>query len=205
MAQESSETSSRKYAGLSAAKRRQDRREKLIDAGYALFGTVGVPGTRIEGVCAEAGVGIRSLYDEFGSLEALFRAVYDRVIARAFQAVQVAMMAPRRDTTADPLTAAISAYLHEMLDDKRSGRIISIESARLDLALGTHRHDTLNRFASLARAYLDSSALNDEARTVWSIMFAGAINELVIHAVLSEAEPDIDTLAVTASQIWRRA
>jgi len=137
-------------------------------------------------------------------MEKTYAWVYDQVVARAFQAVQVAMMAPRSDTTADLLAAAISAYLHEMLDDKRSGRIVSIESARLDLALGTHRHDTLNRFASLARAYLDSSTLSYEARNVWSIMFAGAINELVIHAVLSKGEPDIDTLAATASQIWRR-
>ena len=61
----------RRYGGLAVQERREARRKKLIAAGYELFGTVGFADTKIEQVCALAGVGIRSLYGEFGSLEQL--------------------------------------------------------------------------------------------------------------------------------------
>ncbi len=195
----------RKYAGQSRGERRKERRRKLISAGYALFGTLGVPGTKIELVCAKAGVGIRSLYEEFGSLEELFRAVYDRIMDDAFGRISSSINSVEGRSIDDVLNVAIPAYLHEMLDDPRSGRIVSIESARLDVELGSHRNDTLKRFAGLAADQLGGSEMDDLTKSVWSLMLAGALKEIVVNAVISEEPVDVEQLAQTAAEIWRRS
>ena len=193
----------RPYGGLAAQERREARRKKLIEAGYELFGTVGFSGTKIEQVCALAGVGIRSLYDEFGSLEHLFRAVYDNVVDEAFDAVSSALQSSCDQTPKALLSAGIRAYFHQMLEDRRSGRIVSIESARLDLFLGSHRNDTLHRFADLStRLAKDGSDLDESSMTIWSTMLAGALNELVIAAVIADEAPNIDRLSKSSTAIW---
>jgi len=196
----------RPYGGLAVHERREARRKKLIEAGYELFGTVGFTDTKIEQVCALAGVGIRSLYDEFGSLEHLFRAVYDDVVDRAFDAVSSALQSSSDEKPKALLSSGIGAYFHQMLDDRRSGRIVSIESARLDLFLGSHRNDTLKRFADLtARLAKDGSGLDESSRVIWSTMLAGALNELVIAAVIADEATDIEQLAKTSTEIWIRS
>lgn len=193
----------RPYGGIAATDRRRARREKLIAAGYDLFGTVGFNHTKIERVCAQAGVGIRSLYDEFGQLEQLFVAVYDDVIDRAYGALEMAVSNDPSQSPAQLLKLGIKTYLHQMLDDPRSGRIVSIESGRLDLFMGGHRNETLNKFAALnRRIILQDADLDPEAASVWSIMLAGAINEIVITALLADDPPDIDHLASIAAHIW---
>lgn len=196
----------RPYGGLPISERRQSRRNKLIEAGYDLFGTMGVNRTKIEQVCSHAGVGIRSLYDEFGSLEVLFRCVYDDVMDRAYEAIVVALRNGDSSNSVHALETGISAYLHQMLDDPRSGRIVSIESARLDSFLGSHRNDTLNRFAELTTHLLgDDVDLDPASKSIWSVMLAGALNELVITAVIADDPPDIDQLTRISTVIWARS
>jgi len=193
----------RSYGGISAKERRKERRTKLIEAGFTLFGTRGFNDTKIEQVCAEAGVGIRSLYEEFGSLEALFRAVYDDIMDDTFEALTEALSEKTDESDARKLETGISAYLHRMLDDERNGRIVSIESGRLDAYLGTHRNDTLKRFASLADMHLIEQSMDPTAKSVWSTMLAGALNEIIIAALVSDTQPDIDKLASIATRIWQ--
>lgn len=196
----------RPYGGLAVQERREARRKKLIDAGYELFGTVGFSETKIEQVCALAGVGIRSLYDEFGSLEHLYRAVYDDVVDKAFSAVRSALQTSHAQTTSAMLSTGIGMYFHQMLDDRRSGRIVSIESARLDVFLGSHRNDTLKRFADLTnRLVKGKTQLDESSMVIWSTMLAGALNELVIAAVIAEDEPNVEQLAKSSTEIWIRS
>ncbi|MEM9573333.1 MAG: TetR/AcrR family transcriptional regulator [Pseudomonadota bacterium] len=189
----------RLYAGQTVESRRLQRREKLIEAGYILFGTLGFHQTKIDAVCAEAGVGIRSLYDEFGRLEELFRAVYVRLVEQAYDAVDTVLST----NSANLLEAAVSAYLHCMLDDPKSGRIVSIESGRLDIELGPLRSDTLQRFSRLSETYLEGSNIPANAKQTWSIMFAGAINEIVVNELISETRTDPDALARVAANVWQ--
>ena len=87
----------RSYAGRTAAERRAERRERLLEAGLQLFGTDGYAATSIEKLCAAAGVSTRSFYEEFDGREALLMALHDRVTQRALDAVIAALGTDERD------------------------------------------------------------------------------------------------------------
>ncbi|HWC22801.1 MAG TPA: TetR/AcrR family transcriptional regulator [Flexivirga sp.] len=71
----------RPYAGASREARQSARRERLIDAGIALFGTSGFRAATVGGVCDTAGLNKRYFYESFATLEDLLCAVYEVVVA----------------------------------------------------------------------------------------------------------------------------
>ena len=70
----------RDYDGKTAAQRVAERRQRLIDAGYALFGEHGYAGTSIRAVLQRAGLRDRYFGESFDDLDALLAAVYDRIV-----------------------------------------------------------------------------------------------------------------------------
>lgn len=176
-----------------------------MSAGYELFGSIGFNQTKVDQVCALAGVGIRSIYTEFENLEGLFKAVYDQVTSEAYIAVEHAMAIHVDNTASERLTLFVQTYLHQMLEDRRCGRIVSIESSRLDQLLGTYRNQALNKFADLIATI--PAPLTDEFNgniRVWSLLLAGGLNETVIDCVLAENAPNIEALSFEISRIYLR-
>ncbi|HMJ15220.1 MAG TPA: TetR/AcrR family transcriptional regulator, partial [Polyangiaceae bacterium] len=101
----------RPYGGRAPEERKQDRRERLLEAGLDLFGTIGYTQTSIERLCARAGVTTRHFYEEFGSRESLLKAVYDQVIGRTMIAVRAAIAnSPPQDRLLG-LEAFLDCYL----------------------------------------------------------------------------------------------
>lgn len=195
----------RPYAGKSRLERRAGRRQQLIDAGLELFGTAGYRETKIERVCAGAGVGIQAFYEEFGRREELFRQIYDQVIGRAYAAVERALEASAQHTPGERLRACVLAYLDAMLVDSRCGWLVSIESGALDRAMDVHRNRTMKRFAALITEALppDTRRAIGDVR-LWSLMLGGAINEVVVDRLLSPDGRSIEALADELSAIWQR-
>jgi AcrR family transcriptional regulator len=195
----------RRYAGKSRFERRAERRQQLIEAGLELFGTVGYRETTIEKVCSDAGVGIRAYYEEFGNRAALFRAVYDHVIAQTEARVEHALATAATDSPEERLGRFLRVFLDSMLIDARCGRVVSIESGALDREMDAHRNRTLKRFAALV-----SGALSDEIRRalgnvrLWSVALGGAVNEVVVDCLVSSRDVDIAALARDLTEIWTR-
>lgn len=88
-----------------------------------------------------------------------------------------------------------------MLDDTRRGRILSIESSRLDHFLGDHRNRTLKKFAQLSASFLRTTSDKEWDSRTWSLIVAGGINELIIDALVSAEPVDVGVIAQQASQI----
>jgi AcrR family transcriptional regulator len=76
----------RRYSGQSFADRQAERREKLIRAAVEIAGRVGLDGTSVAAICAEAGLTARYFYESFPTREAIFveayRAVQDELLSR---------------------------------------------------------------------------------------------------------------------------
>src|ERR1700756_1470513 len=70
---------SRPYGGVPAEARREERRERLIEAAIELFGRDGYRTATIESVCRECGLAKRYFYESFSTLEDLLSAVYDHL------------------------------------------------------------------------------------------------------------------------------
>jgi AcrR family transcriptional regulator len=115
--------STRVYGGMSAAERRDERRQRLIDAGLELFGTRGVAAVGIVDICAEAGLIKRYFYENFASIDELAAAVFEQVTDRLVEQVVPAIIAGGGE---DP-RPALTAYLHGALADPRVARLLAVE------------------------------------------------------------------------------
>jgi len=112
----------RQYRGLSAAERQAQRRERLIESGTELFGTVGVGKTSIRAVLRHSGVGERYFRESFDSIDDLLAAVqariHERVIVKTFEAVQAA-----GDSYNDRIRVGLRTFLEALTSDPRWLRI----------------------------------------------------------------------------------
>lgn len=127
MAAEASSSSAappRPYRGVSATDRRDQRRQRLIDAGLELFGTRGIAAVGIVDVCAEAGLTKRYFYENFASIDTLADAVFEHVTGNL-----VAAVAPAIEVGAgrDP-HPALTVYTRALLSDPRVVRLLAVES-----------------------------------------------------------------------------
>lgn len=195
----------RTYAGKTRRQRRSERQRQMLDAGLQLFGTRGYRRTTIEQLCSEAGVGLRAFYQEFGSRDALFRAVYDDVATTAYAGVERELAAVRDDPSDVRLATCIRLLLESVLVDPRRARVVSIESSALDERMDRHRNDTMKRFAALIADMLDPAAravVGDP--TLWSLMVGGALNEIVISRIVSPDARPLPDLAAEVAATWVR-
>lgn len=131
----------RPYRGVSAAERRTDRRERLLDACLDVVGENGVLGVTVDGVCAVAGLTKRYFYEGFADLDALLLAAADEMFA--------ALYAGMADATGEiepgpeSARAAVKSVVTALAADPRRARLY-VESpghpvlrARRDLAIDT--------------------------------------------------------------------
>src|ERR1044072_5196426 len=109
----------RTYGGRSAADRRAERRERLREAGLALFGTEGYATSSIEKLCTHAGVSTRNFYEEFRAREDLLIALHARANERSFAAVQAAFVDAVDAGLAERFELAVRTFVQTMASDKR--------------------------------------------------------------------------------------
>jgi AcrR family transcriptional regulator len=189
--------SARPYGGQSVKERLEQRRERLLEAGLALFGTRGYASTSIELVCSKAGVTARHFYEQFASREELLLEVYERVIARARKAVITALHRSH-STPRHRVTAGLEAYVHAVLDDPRYARIACVEVVGASARVERRRRKTIYEIASVIEA--QAQALADQGRverrdfSLTAIAMAGACNELVTDAIMRPTPPPTSAL-----------
>jgi AcrR family transcriptional regulator len=203
------EDTGRLYGGRTADERRRSRRRALLDAAYELYGTAGYRNVPIKQVCAHAHLTGRHLYEEFGSSEALLRAIYDRTVRRAFDVV-VADVAAAGEEVRPRAEAAISAFVHALLDDPRAARIVCIEVVGVSDELERHRRWVLRTFADL---------LADEARRLGltgrvplrpdprptALSLVGGVYEVIVDWLQSDDRLPLDVVIQDLADLWAAA
>jgi AcrR family transcriptional regulator len=132
----------RRYLGITAAERRAQRRERLLEAGLELFGTRGYAATAVRDVCAAASLNTRYFYESFKSNEDLLFQVYEGIIAEMSAAViEVTAGAA---TIEGQARAGLLASWGLMAEDPRKARVVAVEvvgaSERLERVRRRDRH-----------------------------------------------------------------
>ena len=201
------EGDSRRYAGLSATERRAGRRARLLEAGLEYYGTLGFRRTTIPQLCSSAGVTARHFYEEFGTQEALLRAVFDEIADEVLAAIRSELYVPGRTWT-ETVRQACTAYFRQITKDRRRARIFALEIVGVSTELDLHRKRVRDTFANLA---LDSSARlvapdgdEDLDGRLLSLAIAGAADALTIEWVLGRPRPSVETLIEQLAKIWFR-
>jgi AcrR family transcriptional regulator len=137
----------RRYRGLSVEERRQQRRERLLEAGLELFGTEGYAGSSIRAVSAAASLNSRYFYESFTSREDLLYHVYQGAIAAIASAVVEATA--KADTVEDQARVGLRAAWMVMTGDRRKARVIVLEVVGVSERLERLRRENRHAFADI--------------------------------------------------------
>jgi AcrR family transcriptional regulator len=193
--------SGRTYRGLSAEARDAERRSRLVAAGLEVFGTTGLAGSTIDGLCSRAGVTARNFYDHFDGRESLLRAVYDDVVAAHRAELDAALAAPVEDVRSY-LRGAIEAAVRPFARDPRVGRVMHVEVVGVGAALEQHRVATIESYAHLVEQVADDlvaqGLLAPRDRRLTALALVGAMTQLVVSWLAqgpgAAPEPVVDEL-----------
>ncbi len=137
----------RTWGGRTLEDRRAERREQLLDAGYALLGDSGAAQVTVRGVCRAARLTERYFYESFDDREALLVAVHARVADGARAAIEAAVA----DGPSEPVahaTAAVEAFVKHLEEDPRRGRVL-LSEVFADQGLARAGVDMIPTFAVL--------------------------------------------------------
>lgn len=201
----SAATGGRVYGGRTAAERRAERKQRLLDAGLELFGTLGWAGASVERLCAEAAVATRAFYEEHDSREALLLAVYGRVLTEATAAVGSALAATPADLR-ERVAAGVAAYVHFTTSDPRRAAVVHRE-VRVAGVLEEQRREAFLTFAGLVESEATRIGTRPGAGRLTALALAGAVNELLIDwvAIPARERPSVEPITAELTVLFLRA
>ncbi len=180
------------YGGLTQEKRREARRNRLLQAGLDLFAVDGYHRTPIERLCEKSHVTTRHFYELYPGKEEFFRDLLDTLIEDSRRAVLGALEREFEDPV-DAVRAGITAFVHSYLDDPRRARVILVEAVGISPEMERHRRDLIHSFARIIEERATEMArrglIPERDYSAGSLAMAGAVNELMIDWVYSENPP----------------
>lgn len=135
----------RRYRGITPAERTAERRERLLDAGLELFGTVGYAHTSVRAVSAAASLNSRYFYESFSSREDLLYSVYQRIMGEIF--TRAAEAVAQQSTIEDQARAGLRAAWTAVTEDRRKARIVALEVVGVSERLERLRHENRHALA----------------------------------------------------------
>ncbi|PXY23769.1 TetR/AcrR family transcriptional regulator [Prauserella sp. PE36] len=186
----------RVYGGRTAADRRAERRQRLLDAGLELFGTEGYVATSIERLCSAAGVSTRNFYEEFTGREALLTALHDMVLERALKAVADAFARAENEPLALRIELAVRAYIATTAEDRRWARLSYVEIVGVSETVERHRLAWRERWVAFLVAEARRAVEHGEAMSrdfhLSAVALIGAVNELVYHWAVGDHRIPLD-------------
>jgi AcrR family transcriptional regulator len=188
----------RTYGGRSAADRRAERRERLLEAGLQLFGTEGYAGTSIEKLCTHAGVSTRNFYEEFQAREDLLIALHARANEHSFAAVQAAFEGACDAPLAVRFELAVRTFIQTMAADARLARVAYVEMIGVSNTVEKHRMAWRKRWWDFMVGEADRAARRGEAEprdfTLPALAVIASVNELVHHYSLNRGRITLDEI-----------
>ncbi|CBL44085.1 Transcriptional regulator [gamma proteobacterium HdN1] len=176
-------TAERNYGGLSEADRVSARRKRLLDAGFEVFGTLGIRGTTVRMVCKSAGLTERYFYESFADSDALFCAVYEREL-RVLQTLFVSHL-PSLPITLNERIHAILTIVFNSMRDSRRVRIFYVEALAGSEQVQNMYHYSVRFQAQLSATFIraDNPAVTASNDVLLQVGYAinGAFSSLLVQ------------------------
>ncbi|AYJ52070.1 TetR/AcrR family transcriptional regulator [Rhodococcus sp. P1Y] len=194
----------RPYRGSSPVQRRDERREKLLDAAVEIFGTTGYRSASIDRLCSTAGLTKRYFYESFESSEDLLKAVY----LRATKTMLAGVQAPATHETQSPeavLQAALSNFFRSVADDPRSARIVLLEVLGVSTEVDELYRQTTSLFVDVVLTVADAAGtahgLAGPNRRTLAVGLVGAVLMMTQQWLLAPTSESLDGVIASAHTI----
>jgi AcrR family transcriptional regulator len=172
----------RRWTGLSAEDRRQERRILLLDAALEVLGSEGWDAMTVRSVLLRSRLNPRYFYESFRDLDQLAVAVYDRVVDE-LGAVVLAALNASKDRPAEQVRAVVRGIVEFVDEDRRRGRILYVEGLGNE-ALNRRRIEA----SRMVVAFLEDTAAErrpsgqvvDDVGRVAASVLVGGFNQLLV-------------------------
>ncbi|MEU8803805.1 TetR/AcrR family transcriptional regulator [Spirillospora sp. NPDC048819] len=193
---------STRWAGVPVARRKDERREMLVRAAFALFGEQGEGALTVRAVCRRAELHTRYFYENFAGTDDLLAAVYDQQAA----ALGDVLARSLDEAGPDPETrtrAGIRAVLRFITDDPRRGRVLFTE-ARGNEVLAARRRAAQTALLEglVAMGSVELGRAGSELPVVIAAtMFTGAMTELAQQWADGRLGHDLDAVVDQAVEL----
>ena len=194
-----------RYAGKTLAQRASERRERLLDAGLATFGSVGLAQSAIEPLCGDARVATREFYNLFGSKERLLLAVDDRIVHEAATAINDALTQVP-DEPAARIHAGLTAYATTFTADEHKARVHLFEVLAVSSDAAPHRRVTgarlMETFIAEAERYMQVGIVPRRDLSITSVALLGATRYAMTDWAISPATHTPDDVIDELTRIF---
>lgn len=151
---DTSKPSERRYGGLSAQERSQQRREKLLEAAIQVFGTLGLRKATMRDICNEARIAERYFSEHFATASDAYEAAFKQISEQAVAATGAAMVAAPL-TTHDMAVAGLTAFFRFVKEDPRRAQILLIDASSYWRHVTVKTNPELNRHALLMKRFAE--------------------------------------------------
>lgn len=192
------EDTTRRYSGRPVQEWKDARRERLLEAGLALFGSDGYQATSIERLCTTAKVSTRHFYQEFPNKEAVLLAVHEEGVQLGLGGALEALTAGPGRPIGDRLVDGLKAYLHTIITDPRRGRIAFVEVVGVSPAVEARRSEFREAIVAViveeATAAVARGELPDQDFRQLGIALIGAVNGVIYEWMLEDPRSPADEL-----------
>ncbi|MBW1898044.1 MAG: TetR/AcrR family transcriptional regulator [Deltaproteobacteria bacterium] len=194
----------RKYGGIQANLRTQERRKKLIRAGLEAFGTRGYTKTSILSICRLAGLTERYFYESFKNKEELLCTVYRKLIDEqknsAMSVIKNFEIPPEKETY-----HALRMFYQLFKDDPRRTRVQLFEVLGVSKKVDREYQTAMRTLAEMMKLFLckafpdNSKQLNN---TIVATGLAGAIIQIAHEWALDDFVTPIDEIITSTMGIF---
>jgi AcrR family transcriptional regulator len=198
---------SRTYRGISPAQRQADRRERLLEAGLELFGTVGYARTSVRSLSAAASLNSRYFYESFAGREDLLYSVYQRIISDIFSRT---LEATARETTIRAQAhAGLEAAWTAVTEDRRKARVVALEvvgvSERLEQLRRKNRHALAKLTADNALSLADRGIQLRLDPVLTARFLMGGVVEVLLDWVNGDVDAPPDVVVEHFTELFTAA
>lgn len=187
--------------------RSQARRQRILDAGIAVFSRKGYRDTVVDEIAAAAQTSKGGVYFHFPSKQAIFLALLEQMGNLLIHRVEAAMR-----NVADPVArgdAALLTVLRAFADHRALARLFLVEAMGAGREFNAAMMDLHDRFTALIRRHLDDAVAQgaippldtDIAATVWF----GALYEVATRWVLTGRPQDLEEAFPTLRVLLARS
>jgi len=190
---EPGKTLARRYGGASAAERQAQRLERLLEAGFDVFGRMGYREATMRMICSQARLTDRYFYEHFATVDEVFMAVHQKVSAEAARAVvmSVATVINAEDPQA-MVRAGLKAFYEFIREDPRRAQILLMDAATSGLTSPLNINARISRYVDVMRMRLKMRFPNLPFQPDTELILGGFVG-LIIHSASVWVQRNFDT------------
>lgn len=194
----------RRYAGATVEERAEQRRERLLEAAFEIFGRQGYRDTTLRQICAQARLTDRYFYDHFKSLDDIFLAVRHRLSSELAERIMVVLLKPQADPVL-VIREALASFFEYVKEDPRRARVLLLDAMNFSVISTEVALSRLAWYAGLIEARLRTRYPNLPPHLDFKLVAGGFLGQVTYVATvwaLQKFDTPIEHLVDHASYAW---